>query len=281
MDAARPQKPKPTPFELWARDRQRDTVVVKRATRGDPGASNGFGRADLVGPRKVLAVQFADGSVFFTDPVEYARTHGQTQTSRSADGDGEARVLLPFEIAHQGPVRRGGNGERTPIDRYTISELTEPTTLDRIYDFTISLGGLVGRWIGSIGGRRQAGQARGQHRRQAVRGLRELDPARHAGRTPAACCCAGPTAGWRPLGAHDAVSGAGRRARAAVPARHRVEHRGQLRQAVVGRRAAFGAGRARRRAEAGAARAADKAAAARVARAGARPTGCTWPRRTR
>ncbi len=160
MDAARPPLPKPTPFELWARDRQRDTVVVKRATRGDLGAATGFGRADLVGARKVLAVQFADGSVFFTDPVEYAQRYGQVQASRSAGGDETHQVVLPFEIGHTGSAQRSGGAApvRTPIDRYTISELTEPTTLDRIYDFTVSLGGFISRWTGGIGGGKKPGQ---------------------------------------------------------------------------------------------------------------------------
>ncbi|RZU01009.1 CHAT domain-containing protein [Rivibacter subsaxonicus] len=158
MNAPRPQKPEPTPFELWARDRQRDTVVVKRASRGDGGAATSFSPEDLQGARKVLAVQFADGSVFYTDPVDYARRHGQLQATRSGDGNTAARVVLPFEIAHEGQVSRGGEGERTPIDRYTISELTEPTTLDKIYDTAISLGGFVKRWIGGIGGGKKPGK---------------------------------------------------------------------------------------------------------------------------
>lgn len=124
----------PTPLD----EQSRPTRASQQPAGFDAAA---YAQADL------LEVHFADGSVYYTDPQDFAARHA---AATRAGGD-PARVQLPFALPladGSGTTRAGGVGGAT-VDRYRIARLTPPTTLDHVYRWGAAATDLLDRWFGA------------------------------------------------------------------------------------------------------------------------------------
>ncbi|WP_428421296.1 CHAT domain-containing protein [Methylibium sp.] len=134
-------------FDLWCDAHLAEGSSVQRQQRSAPDASRGLDPAQLGRDGAVLEVRFADGSVFYTDPVEFVSRHARPQAARRGAAGGAAAIELPFDLAPSTQTRSRGGAPSAPVERYTVSELTDPTSLDKLYDFASILGHAVGRWF--------------------------------------------------------------------------------------------------------------------------------------
>ncbi len=109
-----------------------DLGEVLRPTRAGGAAPAGFDAADYAAA-DLLEVHFADGSVYYTNPDDFAQQHGGSTTRSANAGD---KVQLPFMLtlgAAASATRAGPEG--VPVERYRIAKLTPPTELDRLYQW--------------------------------------------------------------------------------------------------------------------------------------------------
>ncbi len=147
-----------TAFDHWCGDHLQERGTLYRSTRsGNEVASfsaRDFQEAD------VLSVHFADGSVLHTSPQQWlaqvgAQAEPPVGTPRAANGaepDVGNRVHLPFELpGPQALTTRATGAARggALIDRYSLARLTEPTTLDNVFQVGAWLADGVDRWFGS------------------------------------------------------------------------------------------------------------------------------------
>ncbi len=132
-------------FDLWCDAHLADRATLRRQERSAGGAPGALTVAQLKAPTAVLEVHFADGSVFYTDPADFAARHGTAAASRGAGAP--AAVQLPFDLSSQRRPRQRGGASAAAIERYAVSELTEPSSLDKLYDFAAILGRTVQRWL--------------------------------------------------------------------------------------------------------------------------------------
>ena len=99
----------------------------------------------------MLEVHFDDGSTLYADPVVYARDHVDAAAHRGSGGStGSSVIPLPFDLGGTvGNPSRGAAGgvAAARIDRYAISELTEPTALDKLFDGVEALRRTARRWF--------------------------------------------------------------------------------------------------------------------------------------
>lgn len=123
-------------FDAWCAAHLAERAVVRRSTRGDGGTVQA---ADLAAPHRVLEVHFADGSTLYTDPRSFVETYADGAVSRG--GAPAGRIELPFDLGTTSARRQraGGGAGPAAIDRYALSELTDPTALDRVYDLAESV----------------------------------------------------------------------------------------------------------------------------------------------
>jgi hypothetical protein len=133
----------PTAFDLWCAAHLSGGATLRRHERSAGGAPGRLDAAQLASPNAVLEVHFADGSVFYTDPADFVARHGKAGAQRG--GTGGVEIELPFDLGGQRTGATRGAG--APVERYTVSELTEPSSLDRLYDFAALLGKTVQRWL--------------------------------------------------------------------------------------------------------------------------------------
>lgn len=135
-------------FDLWCDAHLADGASVQRQQRGSAGAaSRGLDAVQLGKAGAVLEVRFADGSVFYTDPVEFAARHGRQPAAQRGVANGAPTIELPFDLASGPRSRSRGGAPGAPVERYTVSELTDPTSLDKLYDFGAILGHRIARWF--------------------------------------------------------------------------------------------------------------------------------------
>ncbi len=127
-----------------------DEARVSRPTRsGGAGTGpDGFDPAAYA-QAELLEVHFADGSVFYTDPQDFADRHALTDAARSG-GQADAPVRLPFTLGTgaAAATTRGSGNPDVPVDHYRIARLTDKTALDRLYDWGAKFAGVVDRWFG-------------------------------------------------------------------------------------------------------------------------------------
>ncbi|CAN5179495.1 hypothetical protein BH11PSE9_BH11PSE9_21750 [soil metagenome] len=169
-------------FDLWCRAQLQTTAQLSSprtasrsaattrdgATAAAPAeaASTGFD-AQTFAEADVLAVHFADGSIFYTEPGDFAQRQGASSVSRSGGGAGaaDARVQLPFQLASAGgmteaPASRAGggngsnngsNGSSGDIDHYDLLRLDErdgSTMLDELYSAAAKVDDALSRVFG-------------------------------------------------------------------------------------------------------------------------------------
>ncbi|WP_431286310.1 hypothetical protein [Roseateles chitinivorans] len=153
-------RPDAEALNRWFSDHLQESRSVPRATRGiggsgggsggdagsAAGAANGrasFRTEDFQQPDAVLTVHFADGSVFHTTPQEWldrVSAADPTAPTRGLGKDGQTTTVeLPFELRPRlAPLTRAAGGSASDgaalIERYTLARLTEPSTLDRVYN---------------------------------------------------------------------------------------------------------------------------------------------------
>ncbi len=148
-DAALPgagSSPAAAPFEQWCKQALLPLASASRPSRSDvgtPGFDAGlFAQADL------LEVQFADGSVYYTAPQDFAALHPDPALSRSAEAATD-RVRLAFDLVPSQSTTRGGVDDTARVAQYRLVKLTPPTPLDQLYDLgALALDGLD-RWFGT------------------------------------------------------------------------------------------------------------------------------------
>ncbi len=125
-------------------------VRIVRPTRagGADAAADGFD-AVAYAQADLLEVHFADGSVYYTSPQDFAHRHALADATRAA-GDAPGRVRLPFTLDSASAAATTRSGEAgAPVDHYRIARLTDATPLDRLYDWGAKFAGLVDRWFGA------------------------------------------------------------------------------------------------------------------------------------
>jgi hypothetical protein len=137
----------PFDFDAWCRGHLSERVVVRRPTRGE--SARPLRAQDLAVEHALLEVHFADGSTLFTDPRSYVQAYAVSTAKRGADGAAADRIELPFDLVRESTAlqRSGGTGSAA-IDRYAITELTDPTSLDRLFEAGESLRRAVAGWFG-------------------------------------------------------------------------------------------------------------------------------------
>lgn len=129
-----------------------DEAQVTRATRAGGAAADAFD-ATAYAQAALLEVHFADGSVFYTDPRDFADRHAEAEGARGGAGDADHRVRLPFALSSGGAQSTTRGGEAgVQVDHYRIARLTDPTPLDKLYDWGAKFGDLVDHWFGGTSG---------------------------------------------------------------------------------------------------------------------------------
>lgn len=125
-------------------------AIAAPATRAGGGEADGFD-ATAFDQAELLEVHFADGSVFFTNPQEFAASHGGTAVTRAGAAD-DGRVRLPFKlnVGTVATATRGSSADEAgvAVDHYRIAHLTDRTPLDRLYDWGAKSAGVLDRWFG-------------------------------------------------------------------------------------------------------------------------------------
>lgn len=153
---ASPPVSESTRFDRWCRSQLTELGRVTRSAR--TAGSDGFA-ADAFASADVLSVRFADGSVLHTRPHDFLAHHapavGQGVAARGAraghgvEADKPARIVLPFELPLAGALATRGAPQTIPVESYALVRLTEPTTLDRLYDFGSLFAPGLDRWFGT------------------------------------------------------------------------------------------------------------------------------------
>lgn len=134
-------------FSLWCAAQLQPLGSAGRAARGS-GASAGFDAAAYAAAN-LLEVQFSDGSVYYTDPQEFAALHPDRSAARGAAAAAD-RVQLSFDLrSGMAATRSGGEAAAVVVDQYRLARLTEPTTLDALYDFGQLFTDTLGGWFGT------------------------------------------------------------------------------------------------------------------------------------
>jgi len=137
-------------FDAWASAHLRETAKLERASRGAGADGNGtLDTATLAAKGAVLEVRFADGSSYFTAPADFVRDHvDPPKPTRAGAPPDLTRIALPFELAsRRGPRTRGG-ADGAAVERYAVSQLTEPTTLDSLFNVAETFRQTARRWFG-------------------------------------------------------------------------------------------------------------------------------------
>lgn len=138
-------------FDDWCREHVAEQAVATRATRGRQGSARfevqAFAQAD------VLSAQFADGSVLHMRPQDFLAQLPAPALAAAARGSQAApagEMELPFDWE---PGERAAGGTRgnanQQVERYALAKLTQPSTLDRLYDFGALVADGLDRWFGS------------------------------------------------------------------------------------------------------------------------------------
>lgn len=137
----------PQVFDTWTAEHLHTGASLRRGSRGDgPGAGGGaLDAAALARPNAVLEVHFADGSVFYTAPADFVREHAAPPFSTRGGGAHDA-IVLPFELASSRLPRSRAAASASAVERYAISELTAPTTLDHVFNVAETFRQIGGRW---------------------------------------------------------------------------------------------------------------------------------------
>lgn len=145
-DAAAPASPADDrAFDLWCDAHLGESGSVRRHQRG-AAAGAALDPAQLGADGAVLEVRFADGSVFYTDPVEFVQRHGRPPAA-ARGGPAAPAIELPFDLAPEAAPRTRGGAPGAPVERYTVSRLTDPTSLDKLYDFASIFSHALDRWF--------------------------------------------------------------------------------------------------------------------------------------
>ncbi|EHR72077.1 lysophospholipase [Burkholderiales bacterium JOSHI_001] len=142
-------------FTLWFNEHLELLASQTRSTRSADGVGGapGFDGVQF-DAANLLTVTFADGSKLLTDPRAWAAQHAaDPQSARSGDARASGRVVLPFEpslaTSTAGSTRGGADGGDLQVESYQIARLTEPTALDRLYDFSALFSQGLDRWFGT------------------------------------------------------------------------------------------------------------------------------------
>lgn len=138
----------PQAFDTWTVEHLQTGASLRRGSRGD-GAGAGGGALDaaaLARPNAVLEVHFADGSVFYTAPAKFVREHAAPPPT-TRGGSVPNTVVLPFELASSRVPRSRAAASASAVERYAISELMEPTTLDHVFNLGESFRQIGERWL--------------------------------------------------------------------------------------------------------------------------------------
>jgi len=139
-------------FDAWSSAHLRETAKLERASRGGSGVTGGNGTLDtatLAARGAVLEVRFADGSSYFTAPVDFVREHvDPPKPTRAGAPPDLTRIALPFELASRRGPRTRAAAAGAAVERYTVSQLTEPTTLDTLFNVAETFRHTARRWFG-------------------------------------------------------------------------------------------------------------------------------------
>lgn len=139
----------PNAFDLWAATHLAGGPSAHRNARSGGGSDGALDLATLARPGAVLEVHFADGSTLYTAPGDFLRRHvPEPPPQRGAAGDAPARLVLPFDLAGRDGPRQRAAAAASAIERYAVSELTEPTTLDQLFDVAETFRQTARRWFG-------------------------------------------------------------------------------------------------------------------------------------
>ena len=117
---------------------------ARRNTRSGGAAS--FDAQDFA-TAQLLEVQFADGSVYYTHPQDFAAEQGLDVATRSGQAPG--RMQLPFDLSPGvgAPRSAEAGSSAAQVDHYRLARLTAPTALDTVYDMGQRLADAVGGWL--------------------------------------------------------------------------------------------------------------------------------------
>ena len=134
------------PFDAWCRQALATVASTSRPSRSDVGAPGfeaaAFAQADL------LEVQFADGSVYYTAPQEFAALHPGPALPRAAEA-APGRVGLAFDLTPSQAASRAAADDAAQVAQYRLVQLTPRSPLDLLYDRgALVLDGLD-RWFGT------------------------------------------------------------------------------------------------------------------------------------
>lgn len=134
-------------FTQWCLQSLQPLGTRVRGVRAADGEEPGFDAGEFE-QAELLTVQFADGSVLHTSPLDWADRHGAdlapARSTRSGGGD---RVELPFDLPAAAPALRGDSGQLR-VEQYQLARFTPPTMLDKVYAFGAMFDERLGRWFG-------------------------------------------------------------------------------------------------------------------------------------
>ena len=139
--------PAMAPFDAWCQQALAPLASARRPSRSDVGAP-GFDAA-VFAQADLLEVEFADGSVYYTAPQEFAARHPGPAQTRAAEAVPD-RVRLAFDLAPSQATARSASDDAAQVAQYRLVQLTPPSRLDRLYDLgALALDGLD-RWFGTL-----------------------------------------------------------------------------------------------------------------------------------
>ncbi|MDC6169378.1 hypothetical protein, partial [Paucibacter sp. XJ19-41] len=136
-----------TPFDYWSREHVRELASITRASRSAAQGASDFSAEDFAAA-DVLSVEWADGSVLHTDPQAFLAGLDERGAAATRSAARPGRVLLPFDLVGAAALTRGAPGT-SRVQSYALARLTEPSTLDRVYQFGALFADGLDRWFGS------------------------------------------------------------------------------------------------------------------------------------
>lgn len=122
----------------WCEEQLQEVARAERPARS--GAETPSFSSQEFRSTQLLTVEFTDGSVLFTSPEQFAA--GLQAVPRSTGAD-NGRIELPFTLTLTERQRGGEAGGAATVQRYRLTRLVEPTTLDRLY----KLGARLDAWL--------------------------------------------------------------------------------------------------------------------------------------
>lgn len=136
-----------TPFDYWSREHVRELASITRASRSAAQGASDFSAEDFAAA-DVLSVEWADGSVLHTEPQAFLAGLDERGVAATRSAARPGRVLLPFDLVGAAALTRGAPGT-SRVQSYALARLTEPSTLDRVYQFGALFADGLDRWFGS------------------------------------------------------------------------------------------------------------------------------------